>query len=86
MGHLDCPPPWGPWYQLLLSLRSPPVSPPPGPREGGGGDPGRETPMVSLGRIWGPPRAGPTTCLVQPPVLEEALKCPADPIALGRRE
>lgn len=79
MGHLDCPPPWGPWYQLLLSL-----SPPSG--EGDGGGPGRETQMGSLGRIWGSPRAAPTTSLAQPPVLEEALKGPADPIALGRRQ
>lgn len=32
------------------------------------------------------PGKGPTTTLARPPVLEEALKGPADPIALGRRE
>lgn len=42
--------------------------------------------MVSVGRTRGPPRAGARPTLARPPVLEEALEGPADPVALGRRE
>ena len=42
--------------------------------------------MVTPGRIWGPPRAGARPTPAWPPVLEEALEGPADPVALRRRE